>query len=55
MARIARQVDEATLQREPSVFTVINSSSPLRLDLPMLQGLAARGLARSDGERWVAQ
>ena len=39
MARIARQVDEATLQREPSVFTVINSSSPLRLDLPMLQGM----------------
>ena len=39
MARIARQVDEATLQREPSVFSVINSSSPLRLDLPMLQGI----------------
>jgi trimethylamine--corrinoid protein Co-methyltransferase len=39
MARIARQIDEATLQREPSVFSVINSSSPLRLDLPMLQGI----------------
>jgi trimethylamine--corrinoid protein Co-methyltransferase len=39
LVRIARQVDEATLQREPSVFSVINSSSPLRLDLPMLQGI----------------
>ncbi|MGH9134781.1 MAG: trimethylamine methyltransferase family protein [Ilumatobacteraceae bacterium] len=39
MVRITRQVDEATLQREPSVFSVINSSSPLRLDLPMLQGI----------------
>ena len=39
MARIARGVDEATLEREPSVFTVVNSSSPLRLDLPMLQGM----------------
>ena len=26
-------------KREPSVFTVINSSSPLRLDTPMLQGI----------------
>jgi trimethylamine--corrinoid protein Co-methyltransferase len=39
MARIARQVDDATLEREPSVFTVVNSSSPLRLDAPMLQGI----------------
>ncbi|MBA2385617.1 MAG: trimethylamine methyltransferase family protein [Acidimicrobiia bacterium] len=39
MTRIARQVDEETLQREPSVFTVVNSSSPLRLDAPMLQGI----------------
>ena len=39
MVRIARQVDDATLDREPSVFTVINSSSPLRLDAPMLQGI----------------
>jgi trimethylamine---corrinoid protein Co-methyltransferase len=39
MARIARSVDEATLEREPSVFTVVNSSSPLRIDLPMLQGI----------------
>jgi trimethylamine--corrinoid protein Co-methyltransferase len=39
MARIARGIDEATLDREPSIFTVINSSSPLRLDIPMCQGI----------------
>ena len=39
MVRIARQVDDETLDREPSIFTVINSSSPLRLDAPMLQGI----------------
>ena len=39
LVRIARGVDEATLEREPSVFTVVNSSSPLRIDLPMLQGI----------------
>ena len=27
------------LDREPSIFTVVNSSSPLRLDAPMLQGI----------------
>src|SRR4051794_39993943 len=41
MVRIARGVDDATLDLEPSVFTVINSSSPLRLDTPMLQGILA--------------
>jgi trimethylamine---corrinoid protein Co-methyltransferase len=39
MIKIARGIDEATLEREPSVFTVINSSSPLRLDGPMLEGV----------------
>ncbi|HEY8636570.1 MAG TPA: trimethylamine methyltransferase family protein [Candidatus Limnocylindrales bacterium] len=39
MVRIARGVDAATIDREPSVFTVVNSSSPLRLDAPMLQGI----------------
>ena len=38
MARIARGLDDATLEREPSLFTIINSSSPLRLDTPMLEG-----------------
>src|SRR5439155_20271947 len=39
MARIVRGVYEATLDSEPSIFTVINSSSPLRLDTPMLHGI----------------
>jgi trimethylamine--corrinoid protein Co-methyltransferase len=39
MARIARGIDLDTIEREPSVFSVINSSSPLRLDAPMLQGI----------------
>jgi trimethylamine--corrinoid protein Co-methyltransferase len=41
MIRIARGVDDATLDLEPSIFTVVNSSSPLRLDAPMLQGIIA--------------
>ncbi len=39
MARIARGIDDATFDHEPSLFTVINSSSPLRLDTPMLHGI----------------
>jgi trimethylamine--corrinoid protein Co-methyltransferase len=39
MVRIARGLDEAALEREPSLFTIINSSSPLRLDTPMLEGI----------------
>jgi len=39
MAKIARGVDDETLEREPSLFTIINSSSPLRLDTPMLEGV----------------
>ena len=39
MVKIARGIDDATLEREPSLFTVINSSSPLRLDTPMLEGV----------------
>jgi trimethylamine--corrinoid protein Co-methyltransferase len=39
IARIGRAIDEARLEREPSLLTVINSSSPLRLDEPMLQGM----------------
>lgn len=39
MVRIARGIDDATLEQEPSIFTVINSSSPLRLDTPMLHGI----------------
>jgi trimethylamine--corrinoid protein Co-methyltransferase len=39
MARLARGVDNEALEREPSLFTIINSSSPLRLDTPMLEGV----------------
>src|ERR1700723_2036024 len=39
MARLARGIDAETLEREPSLFTIINSSSPLRLDGPMLEGV----------------
>ena len=39
MVRIARGIDDETLDHEPSIFTVINSSSPLRLDTPMLHGI----------------
>ncbi len=39
MVKIARGLDDETLEREPSLFTVINSSSPLRLDTPMLEGV----------------
>lgn len=39
MMRIARGVDQDTVEREPSIFTVINTNSPLRLDVPMAQGI----------------
>ncbi len=39
IARIGRGISEAQMAREPSLLTVINSSSPLRLDDPMLQGM----------------
>ena len=41
MVKLARGIDDATFEREPSVFTIINSSSPLRLDDPMCQGIIA--------------
>ena len=39
MVRIARGVSDDQLEKEPSIFTVVNSSSPLRLDTPMLEGI----------------
>ena len=39
MVRIARGRTQEQIDHEPSVFTIINSSSPLRLDIPMLQGI----------------
>jgi trimethylamine---corrinoid protein Co-methyltransferase len=39
MVKIARGIDQPTLLREPSVITVVNTNSPLRLDIPMAQGM----------------
>jgi trimethylamine--corrinoid protein Co-methyltransferase len=39
MVRIIRGVDQATIQTQPSILSVINSSSPLRLDSPMIEGI----------------
>lgn len=39
IVRIGRGLDSGTLSREPSLFTIINTSSPLRLDGPMIEGL----------------
>jgi len=38
---LARGVDRADLEREPSLITIINTNSPLRLDGPMSEGLIA--------------
>ena len=46
ITRIARGITNAQLDVEPSLISVINSSSPLRLDAPMLTGImemSARG------------
>ncbi len=46
IVRLARGISDEQLDREPSLISVINSSSPLRLDAPMLQGImemSARG------------
>ena len=39
MVRIARGIDESTLAKEPSIYTVVNVNSPLQLDVPMLLGM----------------
>ncbi|SVD22565.1 uncharacterized protein METZ01_LOCUS375419, partial [marine metagenome] len=39
MVRIARGVDEATINDETSIFSVINASTPLRYDTVMLHGI----------------
>ena len=39
MVRIARGVDEATINEETSIFSVINASTPLRYDTVMLHGI----------------
>ncbi len=39
MVRIARGLTHEQLLQQPSVFTVINTNSPLQLDIPMMQGI----------------
>lgn len=39
LVRIARGLSEEELRSQPSLFSIINSSSPLRLDTPMLEGV----------------
>ena len=46
MVRIARGVSDAELDEQPSISSIINASSPLRYDHPMLEGiieLSSRG------------
>ncbi len=39
MTRVARGIDAAQMTREPSLFSTVNTSSPLRLDGPMIEGI----------------
>ena len=39
MTMIARGIDRKTLKSQPSIITVVNTNSPLRVDGPMLDGL----------------
>ena len=39
MTRIAHGLSEAELSARPSLFTIVNTSSPLRLDGPMIEGI----------------
>ena len=39
MARIARGISGSNLDTQPSLYTIVNTSSPLRLDTPMVEGI----------------
>ena len=39
MTRIAHGLSEAELLERPSLYTIINTNSPLQLDIPMMQGI----------------
>jgi trimethylamine---corrinoid protein Co-methyltransferase len=39
IARISRGISPEQLEREPSLFTIVNTNSPLKLDSPMLRGV----------------
>lgn len=39
MIKIARGLSDEQLDREPSLLSIINTNSPLKLDMPMLRGI----------------
>ncbi|MEX0956151.1 MAG: trimethylamine methyltransferase family protein [Rhizobiaceae bacterium] len=39
IARIARGISREQLEKEPSLYTIINTNSPLKLDIPMMEGI----------------
>jgi trimethylamine--corrinoid protein Co-methyltransferase len=39
ITRIARGISHEQLLSEPSVYTIINTNSPLKLDVPMMEGI----------------
>ncbi len=39
IARIGRGISAEQMEREPSLYTIINTNSPLCIDTPMLQGI----------------
>ncbi|MCB1434663.1 MAG: trimethylamine methyltransferase family protein, partial [Alphaproteobacteria bacterium] len=39
IARIGRGISAEQMEREPSLFTIVNTNSPLKLDSPMLGGI----------------
>ena len=39
MIKISRGIDDDTLKKQPSIMTVVNTNSPLKVDTPMLDGL----------------
>ncbi len=39
MIKISRGIDDHTLKTQPSIMTVVNTNSPLKVDVPMLDGL----------------
>lgn len=41
IVRLARDVSETEFQMQPSIFSVVNTNSPLKFDVAMLEGLMA--------------
>ena len=39
IARLARGVSQEQLNDEPSIYSIINTNSPLKLDVPMMEGI----------------